>query len=225
MIASFDIGKCNFAFCIEKINPSVLSKIESIPKAKRYEKGSGICTPEFQQIIDSVCVEGELVLYKNTNLTTEKTKNVYLDDIVFVNMYKILEAHWDWFKQCSIILIEQQMSFGLKKINTMALKLAQHCKSYFVFKGMLDSKISFEIVEFPAYHKTTVLGAEKVGGKSMPKPARKKWTVEKTIDVLMQRGDIEMLDTISEHKKRDDLADVFTQLQAFKFLRYVAGEI
>jgi hypothetical protein len=211
-VASFDIGKKNFAFCIEHFEPASLKKIKSIQKSMKYTK-DGECTDEFQPILDSVCMEGELVLHKNIDLTTGANKKKYLDDIVFMNMYETLDLYLKEFDKCDIIIVEQQMSFGLNKTNTMALKLAQHCKSYFIFKY----RGTKEIVDFPAYHKTQVLGAT----KSMTKPQRKKWAIEKALDILLHRGDLTTIEMISEQKKQDDLADVFVQLQAFKFLRFV----
>jgi hypothetical protein len=211
-VASFDIGKCNFAFCIERFEQSILHKIKSIQKSLRYTK-DGECTLEFQPIIDAVCMEGELVLHKNIDITEGSNKKKSLDDIILLNMYKTLDEFASYFDKCDIILIEQQMSFGANKTNTMAMKLSQHCKSYFIYKYR-ETK---EVVDFPAYHKTQILGAT----KAMTKPQRKKWAVEKAVDILLQRGDLDTVDMISEKKKRDDLADVFIQLQAFKFLRFV----
>lgn len=216
-IASFDIGKVNFAFCIEQVDEKKLSLIKSIPKVKRYNKESGTVTPEFEPIIDSVCCEGEIILHKNVNLTAGCKGETYLDNVIFLNMYKVLDEHSTDFEKCDIIIIEQQMSFGMKKINTMALKLGQHCRSYFIYKYR-DSK---EVIEFPAYHKTQVLGA----GKKLSKPERKKWSVNKCANIMLQRGDLDTLEILSEASKRDDLADVVTQLQAFKFLRFVSKDI
>jgi|APCry1669188879_1035177.scaffolds.fasta_scaffold07008_6 hypothetical protein len=215
-IASFDIGKVNFAFCIERVDEKKLESIKSIPKIRRYNKGTGTQTDEFIPILDEVCVEGEIVLYKNVDLTKGTTSKEYLSDEVLVNMYKVLDEYAAEFERCSVLIIEQQMSFGLKKINTMALKLGQHCRSYFIYKY----RNTKETIEFPAYHKTQVFGARK-----MTKPERKKWSVDKCANILLQRGDLETLNILSEAKKRDDLADVFTQLQAFKFLRFVSKDI
>jgi hypothetical protein len=55
----------------------------------------------------------------------------------------------------------------------------------------------------------------------MSKPQRKKWSTEKVINILMERGDTDTLDEIIGSKKKDDLADTLIQLQSFKFLRYV----
>ena len=111
--------------------------------------------------------------------------------------------------------------------NTMALKLGQHCYSYFIFRYPITQDGDFvfdeskEIIEFPAYYKTQVMGAPKVGGKSMSKPQRKKWSTEKAMGILMERGDTETLEEIEGSKKKDDLADTLIQLQSFKFLRFV----
>ena len=210
-VASFDIGKCNFAFYIEEFSVSKLNTLKSIPKLHRHTD-SGEFTESFQEVISSVYLNGNKILYKNVDLTEGTEKSKYLDKKIYMNMYKVLESYVQYFDKCSIIIIEQQMSFKSAQ-NTMALKLGQHCFSYFVFK-YLDTK---EIIEFPAYYKTQALGAP----KSLTKPMRKKWATEKAVDILMERGDIETLDEIVSKKKKDDLADVLLQLQSFKFLRYV----
>jgi hypothetical protein len=123
-------------------------------------------------------------------------------------------------------VIEEQMAFG-KKLNKMAVKLGQHCYSYFTFLYG-KSKVVFE---FPAYHKTQVLGAEKEEGKpyksgkkrykAVDKPQRKKWAVEKALEILNNRGEIEVIEGMTTKKKKDDLADTFLQLQAFKYKMFV----
>ena len=140
-------------------------------------------------------------------------------------MNNLLDEYSSYFDTCSIIIIEKQMSFG-KKINTMALKLGQNCMSYFIFKyGMFKT-----IIEFPAYYKTQVLGCSKIVKTnkkgvskyiSVDKPRRKKWSIEEAINILTLRNDLETLDYIKKCKKKDDLADVMTQLQAFKYLFFI----
>ena len=210
-VASFDIGKCNFAFYIEEFSISKLNIIKSIPKLQRHTE-SGEFSESFEEIISSVYLNGNKILYRNVDLTEGTEKKKYLDKKIYMNMYKVLEEYIEYFNKCSIIIIEQQMAFKAAQ-NTMALKLGQHCFSYFVFKYK-DTK---EIIEFPAYYKTQTLGAP----KSLTKPMRKKWATEKAIYILMERGDIDSLNEIVSKKKKDDLADVLLQLQSFKFLRYV----
>ncbi len=73
-------------------------------------------------------------------------------------MYELLEEYKSYFDKCDVILIEQQMSFGAKKYNTLAVKLGQHCMSYFIYKYGKTKKV----IEYPAYYKTITLGAPKV---------------------------------------------------------------
>lgn len=224
-IASFDIGKKNFAFYVEEVDTTELLALTSIPKNRRYGY-DGLPTEDFQELISSVYLSGNTVLYKNLDLTAGSNKGKYLDSIIYRNMITALDNYKNIFDKCSIIVIEQQMSFKNVQ-NTMALKLGQHCYSYFVFRypivedGNLLFDDSKEIIEFPAYYKTQILGAPKIGGKSMSKPERKKWATEKAIDILMERGDTDTLDKIVSSHKKDDLADTLLQLQSFKFLRYV----
>jgi hypothetical protein len=118
------------------------------------------------------------------------------------------------------------MSFGAK-INKMAVKLGQHCYSYFTF--LYGRRKCY--IEFHAYYKTQILGAPKIPGKpyksgkprwkAMAKPQRKKWSVKQAVEILTSRGEVDVLDGLTTVKKRDDLADTLTQLQAFKYLVYV----
>lgn len=224
-LASFDLGKKNFAFCIEEINKSELLSIKNIPSAKRYNQ-DGTPTQKMQEILDQVYANGRIVLYKNLDLTENCDPRAKLDPETFHNMTDALDKYVNYWDKCSAFVIEEQMSFG-KKINKMAMKLGQHCYSYFTFKyGRYKS-----IIEFPAYHKTQILGAPKVEGKpyksgkirykAMEKPQRKKWSVEKAIEILTNRGEMDILDNLTSAKKKDDLADVLTQLQSFKYRVYV----
>ena len=219
-VASFDIGKCNFAFYIEEFNIEELNNLKHIPKNNRFN-ADGTVTEKFAELLQSIYTNGQTVLYKNLDLTENTNKSKYLDKKIFTNMITALDQYKSFFDKCSIIVIEQQMSFN-KAQNTMALKLGQHCFSYFLFRYQDQEK---EIIEFPAYYKTQILGAPKVlhekKMKAMSKPERKKWAVDKAIEILMQRGDMTTLDELTRKRKKDDLADVLLQLQSFKFLRYV----
>jgi hypothetical protein len=222
-IASFDIGKKNFAFCIEEID---LEKFSGLCTPARRYNGDGTPTQGMEKVLKSVYSNGRIILHKNLDLTGGCDPKAKLDPKTFVNMVEALEMYVKYWDMCDVFIIEEQMSFG-KKMNRMAMKLGQHCYSYFVFKYR-GSKC---IVEFPAYHKTVCLGAEKVEGKpykngnvrykTMEKPQRKKWSVEKAMEILEGRGELEVLEGLTSFKKRDDLADVLTQLQAYKVLTYV----
>lgn len=223
-IASFDIGKKAFAFCVEKINIKNFENMNNISKINRYNK-NGTPSKEFQKLLNNVYREGELVLLKVVDLTINCKKKSYIDPETYYNMNEVLNNYQEYWDKCSVFVIEQQMGFN-KNRNTMAIKLGQHCFSYFVttydrFK---------QTIEFPAYHKTNILGAEKIekktkGGKvsykSVNKPARKKWCVEMAKSILFDRDDLKNMAVICGAKKKDDLADVICQLQAFKYLAFI----
>ena len=220
-IASFDIGKKNFAFYIEEFDKSEIMKLPRVQSSKRYNS-DGTTTHDFEKIVTKVCMNGKSIIFQNSDLTEGCKKSSYLDPETYHNMTDLLDRYVDYWDQCDAFVIEKQMSFG-KRHNTMALKLGQHCWSYFAFKyGRFK-----EIIEFPAYHKTQVLGAKKIiskGGtkyKAIDKPARKKWSVEKAISILKERNDDKTISALTSTKKRDDLADVLCQLQAFKILVYL----
>ena len=131
-IASFDIGKKNFAFYVEEVDTLELEKLTTIPKNRRY-RSDGTPTDEFEKLISTIYLTGNTVLYRNLDLTEGAKKGKYLDSVIYHNMISALDNYKDVFDRCSIIVIEQQMSFKQAQ-NTMALKLGQHCYSYFIFR-------------------------------------------------------------------------------------------
>jgi hypothetical protein len=224
-IASIDIGKKNFAFCIEEFSKKELLNIKNIPFNQRY-KEDGTSTPKMKKILDEIFSNGKVIFYDNLDLTQNCDPKCKLDPETFHNMIDALDKHVEYWDKCSAIVIEEQMSFG-KKLNKMAMKLGQHCYSYFTFKyGRYKT-----IIEFPAYHKTQVLGAPKVEGKpyksgkkrykAMEKPQRKKWSVEHAIEILTSRGEIDIVENLRKRKKLDDIGECLNQLQAVKYKIYV----
>lgn len=228
-IASFDIGKKNFAFCIEEINTDKLMKVRNIPAMLRY-KPDGTPTDRFKKVLDKVFSNGKIILHKNLDLTENCDPKKKLDPETYHNMIEALDQYAEFWDTCEAFIIEEQMSFG-KKLNKMAVKLGQHCYSYFTFKyGRFK-----QVLEFPAYHKTQILGAPKVEGKpyksgkkrwvAMSKPQRKKWSIKQAVEILENRGEEDILNNMKTVKKKDDLADVLTQLTAFKYMVYVDGKL
>jgi hypothetical protein len=222
-VASFDIGKKNFAFYIEEFDTSLFSELENIPDHKFRYNTDGTPTQDFKSIIDRTCTNGKVILYKNVDLTKNVENNTIINPEYYYNMTDVLDEFSDYWDKCHTIIIEKQMAFGVQN-NIMAIRLGQHCWSYFVCKYGRDK----ELIEFPAYHKTQVLGAEKVEVKStkgvrfksMTKPKRKKWCIQKAMHIFTIRDDQETLDKMKKTKKKDDLADVLCQLQAYKILTY-----
>ena len=215
-IAAFDIGKKNFAFAIEYIEKCLIDELNLVEReiVNRGKKKKLSVIPPQQKF-----ARGKLLLMENIDLTYD-CDDSYLDPRVFINMTSVLDERKEYWDKCDIILIEQQMSFGRRKTNTMALKLGQHCYSYFSIKYG-DSK---ELVEFPAYHKTQVLRAPKKFGKIektykngktvLIQDNLKKWSVRTATSILEERGDKEFLDKLNSLKKKDDASDCVLMIQA-----------
>jgi len=223
-ITSFDIGKKNFSFYVEEFDTTEIKELLPIAKNSRYNV-DGTPTPKFKIILDKICNTGQRVLHENADLTENCAKGSYLDPESFHNMTSLLDHYKQYWDQTDIFVIEQQMSFG-KNRNTMAIKLGQHCYSYFAIKYGKTK----QIIEFPAYHKTQILGAPKtksitkkgkVSWKAVDKAARKKWAVEKASIILADRGDFEGMSEMLSKGKKDDYADTLCQAQAAKYLIFV----
>lgn len=223
-IASFDIGKVNFAFYIEQIKLSELKNIKNIPKDKRYNN-DGTTTIEFEKILENIYKNGKKILLAKFDLTQGTDKSKYFDSDICYNLFELLDEYKEYWDTVQYVIVEKQMAFG-KKINTMALKLGQSCQSYFMYVYGRDLKI----IEFPAYHKTLVLGAPqtltktktgKVKYKTLGDRERKKWSVKEGFYILSLREDHETMSELGTIKKLDDVNDVIVQLQAFKYLYFV----
>jgi hypothetical protein len=218
-IASFDMGKINFCFYIEEINLNELKNISinsrNITKKERYNI-DGTLTEKFKPVISSIEKNGKRILLDNVSLMENCNKKLKLDPNCFLNMCNILDKYKHYWNHCSKFLIEVQMSFG-RKINLTAIKLGQHCFSYFIMLLRNNNTNISNIIEFPSYHKTKILGAI----KQMTKPERKKWSTERAFSILQNRQDNETIKILQSRVKLDDLSDVICQLQAYKFLEYI----
>lgn len=205
LIAAFDIGKHNLAFCIEE--------------ARNVQENMNL---------EEVCNKGKIILFKNGSLMRNCDKKKYLDTEVFHNLTELLDENMEMWKKCDVFLIEQQMNR-----NVMALKIGQHCFSYFLFKFGRQK----QVIEFPSYNKTHVLGAPRIQtnknlkngtvkttSRLMTKPERKKWSVKKTIEILNDRNDTQSLEIMKKIKKLDDITDCFLMIQAHKFLLIKTNE-
>jgi hypothetical protein len=200
IVASFDIGIKNFAFCVEE------SKHETynLPLCERYTD-LGIPTNKMCSILENIYNNGNILLLEKYNLESSRC-----NQNVFVKLTAILDQYGDYWDKCNVILIEKQMQYK-KKINPTALKIAQHTYSYFVFKY---AKFK-EILEYPAKNKTKVLGC----GTDVKNI--KKWAIEKALYICNKRNDTTSLDIINKNKKKDDYSDTIIQLQSYKVLKYL----
>lgn len=248
-IASFDIGKKNFAFYIEEFDEKKLKEnmeysttLSSLRLKKNRFNTDGTPNSEYASLLNTIYKNGKMILHKNTDLTANCDAKKQLDDETYYNMYNLLNEYLIEWKQCDYFIVEEQMNFG-KRRNPMAQKLAQHCISFFI--NLFLSDRNKKIIEFPSYHKTQVLGAPKQQNKkgkfvSMSQRNRKKWSVEKMEEIIKIRGEERILESNiqipvvdSKNTKRakktpkpkkiklDDLADTLIQAQAWKVLFFL----
>ena len=218
LIASFDIGKKNFAFVVEEVDMEKINSINNIPASKRYQK-DGNPTEEFENILTELYKCGKVILVRNLDITKDCDPGKYFDRNLFINMQNALDEYISYWNRCDAFIIEQQMSFGKNKSNTMAVKLGQHCQSYF----LLNYGIFKHVLEFPAYHKTQILGAPKVERKK--KPLRKKWAIKKALEILELRDDQETLSQVTTKKKQDDMSDCLLMTITFSYLCFIDGKL
>jgi hypothetical protein len=229
-IASFDIGHVNFAFYIKEINQNKLSKIKNIKKEERYNEDA-TPTIDMTKILNNIFQNGKTIIYKNSNISNNCVNGKQLDTETFHNMFDLLDKYSEYWDKCCSFIVEKQMDFGKMKRNPKALKLGHYCQSYFVFRyGRFK-----QVIEFPAYHKTQVLGCQKIKGKkykngkhkwiAINKPDRKKWSIIKATEILDIRGEKNIIDSIKIKAKKDDISDCICQLEAFLYLCYISKEI
>lgn len=212
-IASFDPGRRNFAFCVEEFDAKQLASVEELS----YNT-DGTPTPESLDQLDQIYLNGRIVLCRNVNILCTDKAGKTVEPEVFHNLTLELDKYTNIWDKCEYFLIETQMSFG-RKLNLPAVKIAQHVQSYFIIRYGLNKKV----IDFPAYHKTQILGAPKEKGKkkfkAMEKPQRKKWAVETAERILEMREE----ENPFSGKKRDDLSDCLLMCQAGKYLYYVSS--
>jgi hypothetical protein len=151
---------------------------------------------------------GKTILCENNDIT-DGTKSKKLDSDIFLRLTKLLDSYKPYWDKCGTIIIEQQMSFG-RLVNTMAIKIAQHTYSYFLFRYGNTKNI----VEFPSYHKTQLLGAP----AGLPKPKRKKWAIEKADEIWTLRGDMDSSSKVGSIKKKDDMSDCLLHVLSYIIL-------
>jgi hypothetical protein len=139
--------------------------------------------------IESILQNGTITHLENQNITLKSVIDV-------LNALPISECNGG-------VIIENQLRANLK-----CVKMQQHIATYFM---IVHPKI--KVIPFSSKHKTHVFTDEK-----MTKYQRKKYTVVKALELLSLRKDDAMIKTINSVKKKDDMADVIMQLQAYKII-------
>jgi|GEM_PF-3667420 len=234
-IASFDIGKKNFAQYVEVMHR------ENIYNHRRF--GS-------VDMIDDICAEGKCETLGVYDLRCSTSKREMLNIDTRRSLIKHLETFRSVWDTCDIFIIEQQyfrtFSSRKKKKNTEAnidaIKIAE-CTMMWFLLNYPDRKVEF----IGSMLKTQALNAP----KKMTKVQRKKWAEDQALDIYASRYDNDLVGLynlrvsssrirkydkkqllikpylgtkyeylakkiVNEHQKLDDISDACVQCQAYK---------
>ncbi len=192
-IAAIDPGKRNFAFTV--ITYNLENVAIDLPKKKDRYTSSGEPTPVFLSFLEKLWdIPYTIKALENIRIDTDD-KGTHVGNDTLCALTDVLDRYTSLWDECNVILIEKQMGFG-KQHNTLGLRIAQHCLSYFLIRYYKFK----EIVEYPAYNKTQILGAP----KGLSKPERKKWAIMKAREIMRSP---EALEKWESFKKKDDVSD------------------
>ncbi|MCK5345475.1 MAG: hypothetical protein KAR20_18830, partial [Candidatus Heimdallarchaeota archaeon] len=193
-IASFDIGKKNFAQYTEDADKDVLLRLEieysALPK-KLQRRVGGAINSRIEEMITSICLAGKRIQTGVYDLRDDKTSDK-LDMQTRKNILGHLERYNGLWSTCDIFIIEQQYfkTWGGRgkrsagtEANVDAIKIAE-C----VLMWLLNEYPFRTVMYFGSQNKTQILGAP----WKMTKTQRKKWAEVKSRDIYESRGDYGM---------------------------------
>jgi len=128
-------------------------------------------------------------------------------DRTFTSLYKLLNNIKDLIIKTDLMIIERQLP-----INYNSTRIMQDTISYFnnIYSGNETGRYPTIVIVAPQL-KGKMLGAP----KGLPKAELKKWSVDVAYDFLEMDNDLWAINILNSEKKKDDLADVVTQLEAF----------
>ncbi len=231
-IASFDVGKKNFAQYIEDVNTATLEELRndynSLPRSKQ-RRVKGPMNNEITVLLDAVYLCGTRVdmgVFDLRSAECVDAKSRGVDMKTRLNIVQHLEAYKYLYDTCDVFIVEQQFTstFTPKgrrnptmQSNIDAIKIGE-----IVMTWLMTHYRDKTIEHYGSQFKTQTLGAP----NSLTKPQRKKWSVEKAREIFELREDTEALTQMTASKKggqkQDDVADACIQCQSYKFRAMVA---
>lgn len=203
VIASFDIGRVNFAQYVERCDITKLKELRSkdcdITHSRIRDKWNK-SEAEMEYIMNNVCLNGERLHIGVYNFKTgNAVDSTKLDKSILINFFEHMNNYkWLW-DQCDVFLIEKQfinMRGPSKGTNYGAIKLEAITYGWFV-----EHYPSKFIVNIGSSNKTQIFGCK---GK-MNKTQRKKWATEKATDIFTRRKDnqsIQLYDLPNKIKRK-----------------------
>jgi hypothetical protein len=201
LIGAFDMGTRNFAFCVE------YQPANNVQKVRPTYDVEGCPTREYQRCLDEIYSNGRLIECKRIDIIEYCKKRSITN--LYLGLTMVLDEYGELWDSLDVILIEQQMSYGRNKSNIQALRLAQHCLSYFYCLYGPFKKI----IEYPSTQKTRLLGCPNAQRRTHR--LRKQFSIGLVNTILRARSD-ELYAYYSQIGKQDDVADCVLMIQAFK---------
>ena len=189
-LASFDIGKKNFAQYVEECNVETLyalrDRYRALPKIKQ-RRVKGKMNDDIADILKEVCLGGTRI-HTGVYDFRENKESDELDMSVRKNIIKHLEKYEYMWNKCDGFIIEQQFFAKFKQsggrgsktqANIDAIKIAEGTLMWFL--GNYPHK---EVMYFSSTFKTQMLGAPQ-----LKEIGRKKWAIEKAKEIYVERND------------------------------------
>jgi len=211
-LASFDIGRCNFAQYIEEFCSDEIAKLEceynKLSKSLQ-RKTKGPMNTEIEKLLISTVMCGSRVQTGVYNFTSELQDEGGWDIRARMNFLKHLSDFQYIWDTCDVFVIEQQYfnstSFGNKKkgsasagANVDAIKIAEA-----TFLWILERYPFKTITYFGSQYKTQIFGAP----WKLNKMQRKQWAVDQANNYYLLREDTDMINLfeLTEAVKRKQI--------------------
>ena len=210
-IVSIDIGLKTFSMFKEHFD---YTKAKTIKKPKQCYKKNGEATDEFEEYVLNVAKCGSTQFIEKKEFGD---RSDFFSGKVFISIidyFDDLHFKQKVFDDVDVIIIEKQLGR-----NPMATVIMHH-----VYSWLLNQFRTFKkIILYPSKNKTRILGAplsdvdEEGKRVKMDKSFRKKWSTEKTQQILIERNDEKTYRYIFEQNKskKDDLSDTITQCLSY----------
>ena len=190
-IASFDIGRKNFAHYVEDCDLNDLKDLKTLDRAFPYKKVRDKwlkSSATMEILMNALMMNGTRVDIGVFNFQTgDAAKSTKLDNPTLLNFFNHMERYRPLWDTCDIFVIEQQfvaLHGRYRGINMDAIKLGAITHAW-----LLEQYPNREVVSFGSTNKTQMLGAS----SRMNKAARKKWATAKALSIFEQRNDTEAL--------------------------------
>lgn len=142
-------------------------------------------------------LNGNMVVLENLEMKSQQA------------VVELLDSYHEIIKTCcGGIVIESQV-----RSNQICVKMQQHLVTYFMIVHPL-----LKVHLFQARHKLRIFPPEEPDRVKTYRQ-RKQYSVTKSLELLQKRGELAIIDKLNAQPKKDDMADVFLQLQAFKIMQ------